>query len=270
MLHAFSAGDMTAKEALDIKAWERHRDRQGDSQSAFLDHKLEKIAAARKFVRHFDRYGKIFANAGVVLEIGGGSCWASYLVKLRYSSATVIGSDIAPAAVESHSIWESIFGARIDRTFACSSYEIPMEDASIDLVFCFEAAHHFGRHGRTMRELARIIRPNGYALYLDEPTCPPWLYSLAHRRSNKRLDEVPEDTLLHRQIVALADAAGFDAMVDFDPHTVERGEIQTLYYMVLRRLRPLAGVLPCTANFVMQRRPLAVGSVPSAVGGTPS
>ncbi len=255
MLHASSPGDMSQKENVDIAAWRNFRSAQAEAERfGFLHHKLSKLATARKFLHHFDIFESSFQEAKTILEIGGGSCWASHLVKLYFPDAVVIGSDVAQDAVSSRHIWEPVIGVKIDDAFACTSYEIPMADASVDLVFCFEAAHHFGRHGRTFRELARVVKKGGKVLYLDEPTCPKMFYKLVHKRNNQRDDHVPEDILLVDKLLALARESGFDAEVRYVPHSIERGEAATLYYAILRRMPWLAPYVPCTADFVMTRR----------------
>lgn len=255
MLNAFTPGNMKEKESTDIRAWDNFRELQHeDRRTGFLEHKISKLTVARKFLHHFNNYRSLFDSANCILEIGGGSCWASHIVKLHRPDAVVIASDIAPAAIESRSIWEPTLGVAIDQAFACTSYDIPVDDASVDLVFCFESAHHFGRHASTLGELARIVRPGGHVIYMDEPTSPSYFYQLVHRRNNSREDHVAEDVLIVKTIRSLAEENGFNVEVSYVPHTISRGEMATIYYALLRRMPVLAPYVPCTANFVMTRR----------------
>jgi SAM-dependent methyltransferase len=204
------------------------------------------------FRRFFERYAELFGTARSIVELGGGWGWASYYVKARLPGARVVTTDIAWPIVERHREWEDFFHCRIDGGHCARSYDLPFEDGSIDLAFCFQAAHHFGRHRRTLRELHRVLAPGGAALYLDEPVCGRMLYKLAHRRLNRRLEDdgVPEDVLIHGRILELAREAGFVARLDFDLHCVNRGPGPTLYYALLRGLGPLRYVLPAAASFV--------------------
>lgn len=234
-----------------MRAWATHAaDPTGTNA---LRHKLEKMAEARVFLRKLERYDAVFASARSVLELGGGSCWASYLVKRLYRHARVVGTDIAPAAVAHHPVWEAVFDARIDGAAVCRSYETPFPDASFDVVFCFEAAHHFGRHRQTLREIGRLLRPGGTALYLHEPGCRRYVHALAHRRVNRKRPEVPEDVLVYHRLAALAEEAGLDAAVSFDPSLVNRGPGASVYYAVLRVVPVLQDVLPCTVDVVMSK-----------------
>jgi hypothetical protein len=81
------------------------------------------------------------------------------------------------------------------------------------------------------------------------------LYKAAHKRVNRRIeaDGVMEDVLIHRQILALARETGFDARIDFDTHTINRGPVETLYYFALSRLGPLKKILPSGASFVFRK-----------------
>lgn len=87
MLHAFSPGDMSAKEEADIKAWAAHRELQTKARAGFLDHKIQKLSEARKFLRHFDAYQNIFAQAAVILdwagEAAGPHIWSSSAARRR-------------------------------------------------------------------------------------------------------------------------------------------------------------------------------------------
>ena len=149
------------------------------------------------------------------------------MVKRAFPGLEVLASDLSPEAIALAPRWKDVFGAVPDRTFACASYEIPLEDASVGLVYAFQAAHHFGAHRRTLAELQRVLRPGGHVLYLHEPSCPPRLHDLAKRRANRKRPEVPEDVLVHSELSELAREQGFEASVRFDPDALNRRPGQT-------------------------------------------
>lgn len=255
-LHADSAGSLEAKESDDIRLWDESLANLIENNDARLFHRLLKAKEFMKLEACRNKYHQYFAQATDILEVGGGCLWASYLIKRLYPKARVIGSDIAPGSVKAHEmIWKSFFETSIDGAFACKSYEIPVDDSSFDLVFSFESAHHFGKHRRTFEEMFRVVRKGGTVLYLAEPACHQPLYKMAHARVNAETHGygADEDVLIPERIVALAEAAGFEARVDFDPHCINRGEVQSVYYAVLKRLPFLQGWLPCTANFIFRR-----------------
>jgi len=243
--------DIAQKEQQDIQAWAQHADSAGTTN--FLHHKLEKIAEARVFLETMKHYEDVFQHAGSILELGGGSCWASYLVKVLNPDAYVVGTDIAPAAIQHHKIWEDVFQTKIDDARACTSYETPFEEAAFDLIFCFEAAHHFGKHSRTFQEIKRLLKPGGTALYLHEPGCRRYIYPLAHRRVNRKRPAVPEDVLVYKDLLKLCSEQGLEGRVVFDPSLLNRGPSQTLYFMALRAFPFLQHAVPCTIDLIIKK-----------------
>ena len=188
-----------------------------------------------------------------VLELGGGQGWSGCLVKRLCPQAAVTLTDISPYAVQSVGKWERVFDVKLDASYACTSYETRERPDSLDVVFCFAAAHHFRAHRRTLAEIHRILRPGGVALYLFEPVCPRFLYPLAYRRINRGRPEIEEDVLVWRNLLAIAGECGLNGRVDFFPSTARRRPIAGIYYSVLSRLRFLCRVLPCSANLVFTK-----------------
>lgn len=56
-----------------------------------------------------------------------------------------------------------------------SLYNLPFEDNSIDLITCFVSMHHFRDINRSIKELNRIIKKNGY-LMIREHDCNEKIY----------------------------------------------------------------------------------------------
>jgi ubiquinone/menaquinone biosynthesis C-methylase UbiE len=186
------APDIAAKQAIEIAFW---RDAENESPESDSVHNIvNKASDAAILLDCIDRHrDKLVANGARVLELGGGQGWASCLYKKLVPSAVVTATDISPYAIASLPKWERVFNTRIDHSYACRSYETTEQDASIDLVFCFAAAHHFLAHKRTLREIHRVLKPGGKAIYFYEPVTPTYLHKLAHRRINRKRPDVPED-----------------------------------------------------------------------------
>jgi SAM-dependent methyltransferase len=218
-------------------------------ESDALENIVGKMADAEVFLDLVERYRPLFARAGSVLELGGGQGWASCAVKRLVPAARVVATDISPYAVASVRKWEQVYGVRLDGTRHCPSYETGEPPASVDLVFCFAAAHHFAAHRRTVAEVARLLRPGGHCLYLYEPSCRPALHAAAKRRVNRKRPHVPEDVLVYPKLVALARAGGLLAELDFYPSVRRRGPKETLYYWALQQSAALQRLLPCTVNY---------------------
>ena len=246
------AKSLELKEQQEIEFWrDSPHERPG---SASLPNLLNKFGDARRFGATLERYAARFERARDVLELGGGQGWAASLVKRRFAGRRVYTSDLSPAAVASVPLWERVFDVRLDGAFPCRSYAIPLPDASLDLVFTFAAAHHFVAHGRSLREIRRVLRPGGACLYLYEPTSPAWLRPLALARVRHIQTDIPEDVLVPGRLARLAREAGFTVTVREDLSLADRGLAKTLYYAMLAALPFLRPLAPCTREFLFEKR----------------
>jgi SAM-dependent methyltransferase len=188
-----------------------------------------------------------------VVEVGGGQGWGSCLVKRLLPAANVTLTDAVAEAVEGRGIWERVFACRLDHALTAPAQRLPCDDASVDLIFCFAAAHHFVDHGAALREVRRVLAPNGQCIWFYEPTAPRWLHAAAERRVNAKRPDVPEHVLVPGEISAVARAAGLACSIEYCTSIAHRGRFATLYYFMLGALPPLQRVLPCTAHFTFTR-----------------
>ena len=199
-------------------------------------------------------YEAEFSGAGTILELGAGQCWSSCIVKKMFPESRVVASDISPWAIASAPTWERLLEVSLDDRFACKSSDIPLEDGSVDLVFCFQSAHHFVEHEATLAEIHRVLAPDGVALYLHEPSSSRFLYRAARYRANRLRPAVPEDVIVASELLELGSRAGFESSVRFDPTPVNREPVETVYFLVLGKLPFLTRLLPCTADYVFRKR----------------
>jgi SAM-dependent methyltransferase len=224
---------------------------------------VNKAGEAAIFLEILELYRTDFELAGTILELGAGQGWASCLVKSFFPQARIIATDVSDYAVRSVPKWERIFGVEIDEAKSAPSDDLGEEDESVDVVFCFAAAHHFAADHSTLVEIHRILRPGGVAHYFFEPSCPASLHRLAKRRVMLKRPEVPEDVLVYTRVLAYARDAGLSAEVVFYPSFTHRGRTETLYYAALSALPPLRRLLPCTANFTFRKPPVLTPRAPS-------
>ena len=89
--------------------------------------------------RHIDKMSKV----GRVLELGSGQGWASCVYKKLFPQTFVVSTDISEFAIKSLHKWERFFDVKINDSYFCKSYETQEDDATVDQIFCFAAAHHF-------------------------------------------------------------------------------------------------------------------------------
>jgi len=243
--------DVAQRHSIEIDYWRASEHEAPESDSVY--NIINKVADAPTFLGCLHRHYAVGVPGQHVVELGSGQGWAACLFKRLYPATHVTATDISQFAVESVSKWEYVWRTKLDNAYACRSYETKEADESVDLVFCFAAAHHFVKHEATLREIRRILKPGGRALYLYEPTSPKVLHPLAHWRVNRIRPAVPEDVLITRRIVSLGAKHGLSVVVDYFPSTERRGPAETLYYHVLQKLTFLQSWLPCTANFVITK-----------------
>lgn len=245
--------DIESKEKIEIEFW---RNSEHESPEADSIHNIvNKFMCAGVLLDCLTRYHGELIHNGRVLELGGGQGWASCVYKKLYPNARVTVSDISEFAIMSLPKWERLFEVKIDNSYACKSYEIKEIDGSLDLIFCFAAAHHFLAHKRTLLEISRVLKPGGKAFYFYEPATPKWLYSLTRWIVNKKRPQVPEDVLKTPELRLFAREAGLDFRVDYYPSLINRGPFETVYFFILGHISFLQRLLPCSANFIFTKKP---------------
>jgi len=240
------------RERLEIDFWTASETESPGARS--LDAFTNKMSEARIVLEKFEAYREIFSSAGHVLELGGGQGWVSCMLARTFPNIErIVMSDISPAAVALLPEWERVFDVKVSSCFACRSYEIPAGDESFDLVFAFAAAHHFGAHRRTLREIGRVLKPGGRALYLHEPACRDYVYERAFKRVNRKRPVVQEDVLRFKRISELAKDAGLEVQLVSAPTTTYRAPLETIYYLVLQKIPVLRSILPCSLDFIFTK-----------------
>jgi SAM-dependent methyltransferase len=236
------------RDRLEIDYWkESPEERPGPLSVASLLNKMHDVA---RFVEFFSTYGSLFR--GNILELGSGQGWASALVKKLSPQARVTATDISEFAIASVPEWERVWDVKLDAYYACPSSRSREPDSSLDLVFCFGAAHHFSDLPASLREIRRILKPTGAALFLYEPSCPAYIHPLAKWRVNRIRPAVPEDLLIRRQLIALGKDAGLDVEIANCFSSTGRPVTSALYYRLLSFLPFLTRLVPCAMHAVLR------------------
>lgn len=244
--------DINQKEQKEIDFWKNSLNEGPDNFSIY--NIVNKLSEAKVFLEKIEKYKRLFAGATTILEMGAGQGWASCILKKLYPNQKMIISDISEHAIVSVKYWEGLFGVVIDQEVVCKSYDIPLQDNSVDMVFCFQAAHHFVKHKETLAEIYRVLKKGGCALYIHEPSCKKYIYTLARKRVNAKRQEVPEDVLVYKDIVSFAKVAGFgEANPIFDPTLANRGSFETVYFYILKRLPLLQRLLPTSIDYIFKK-----------------
>lgn len=199
-------------------------------------------------------YKDIFRKGDTILELGAGSGWLSCLIKYLFREKRVLSSDIDKNAVTGMENWELTFDVELDDKIVCDSCNIPVQNESIDIVFCFQAAHHFKKFKKTLFEIYRILKPNGYCIFLHEPSCRKFIHKIAFIRVNLKTPGKGEDVLIYKKIEHIAKETGFrEVKINFRPSLVNRKLAQFIYFFILNKVKFLNGILPSTADFVFRK-----------------
>lgn len=213
-----------------------------------------KMAEARIFLLKIKEYKDLFEKAETILEIGGGQGWASCILKNLYPDKAIISSDISEHAIEGTKHWEELFKVKLDKKITCPSHKIPLKDESIDLIFCFQTAHHLRRKNETLNEISKKLKQNGHCLFIQEPTCNKLLYKPALFRVNRKRPQVPEDIIIKKNLLSLAKKNNFKKTKAINtPLLLNRGPVETLYFYILNKLPFLQKILPTTTDFIFQK-----------------
>jgi GT2 family glycosyltransferase/ubiquinone/menaquinone biosynthesis C-methylase UbiE/TolA-binding protein len=112
-------------------------------------------------LEHIHRYlqASRIAAGKVVLDIASGEGYGSAM--LAAHATKVIGVDISAEAIE-HSRTRYQRHNLEFRVGTCA--DIPLDDATVDLIVSFETVEHHDQHDRMMQELKRVLRPGGVLL----------------------------------------------------------------------------------------------------------
>jgi len=104
-----------------------------------------------------------------VLDVGCGTGRLLQSIHERWPDADLMGIDPTPGMVErARQLTPSA-------TFALGFAEaLPLSDASVDVVVSTFAFHHWSDQGAGLREVARVLRPEGHFVLADA-VVPGWL-----------------------------------------------------------------------------------------------
>jgi SAM-dependent methyltransferase len=95
--------------------------------------------------------------------LGFGSCFGGEFAPIAHRLGRLTIVDPSSAFVR-----ERVFGVPCSYVKPLESGSLPFDDASFDLLTCFGVLHHIPNVSHVVSELARCLRPGGYAL-IREP-----------------------------------------------------------------------------------------------------
>lgn len=111
------------------------------------------------------------------LELGGGLCYASALVKARCPKATVVATDVSPRYLETHALKVGdILGTPADQYAAVDAEALPFADRQFDAVYAQIMLYRLPDPLTALREIRRVLAPGGRFVGIERasPWLPPW------------------------------------------------------------------------------------------------
>lgn len=127
------------------------------------------LALKRGYLRYFcETVLRKFNFHGRVLEIGAGSCWASSLVKRFNPECKMYSTDISLHALLKGVQVSRLLGRSMDYLAACDVHHLPFKDNLFDMVFGVASLHHLERPNDGVREIWRVLKPNGFYIGVRE------------------------------------------------------------------------------------------------------
>lgn len=141
-----------------------------------------------------------------VLDFGCATGWLS--LALADLGCSVVGVDIAPAALQLAEAWCAQRGVRVGGAVRFAAYDghrLPLDDNSVDRVVCFDAFHHVKDQTSTLKELARVLKPGGRVAMVE----PGPLHSQTEQSQAEMSQyNVIENDIVMADIAAAAQSAG--------------------------------------------------------------
>ncbi len=127
----------------------------------FTGERLTSEFGGQTEIEHLHRYmlARHLCRDRHVLDIASGEGYGSAL--LAQVAASVVGVEVAPEVV-AHAT--ANYRAENLRYRVGDARQIPLEDASVDVVVSFETIEHFAAHDRFLAEIRRVLRPGGLVI----------------------------------------------------------------------------------------------------------
>ena len=163
----------------DIRAWD-------DPESGRVEHlnRHKALLSKEPLIRDFkETVLPKFRFTGRFLEIGGGICWASYLVKKQFPECTVYASDVAYSALIRAQELETLLTAKPDVYLTLDVQSCPFPDNFFDFVFGSAILHHLPDLDKGLTEIWRILKPDGHLIIIQEHLLSP-LFQVVVKRLN--------------------------------------------------------------------------------------
>lgn len=104
-----------------------------------------------------------------ILDLGTGSGYLSFPIAKKYPNISIIGLDIVERALEANRFKAKEENIRNISFVTYDGIDFPFADNEFDMVISRYALHHFPDIQKSISEVSRVIKPEGF-LFISDPT----------------------------------------------------------------------------------------------------
>jgi len=146
---------------------------------------------AKPYIEYFEKTVLCkYEFRGKILELGGGRCFASALMKLQSPSSELYASDISLRILKTRSKeTEKIMGCQIDHKAVVDALRLPFRSGMFDFVFGMAFLHHLQCPQDSLLEIHRVLKNGGIFIAAREPLSSFWLKPICRRLTEQIKEE---------------------------------------------------------------------------------
>jgi O-antigen biosynthesis protein len=206
----------------------------------FVPEEMHGLIEAEHMARY--RWAAACAPGRRVLDAGCGVGYGSLLLH-EARAESVIGVDIAPDAIEA----ANKRAGHVARFLVGDMVALPFEDASFDLVVCFEAIEHVRDQHGALDEMRRVLGPNG-VLIMSSPNRDVYQAGNPHHTHEYMPDELYASLATRFANVELARQHAWLASLVCSDEMLREANPDSLLRVELHKI---AGVVPGLETFTL-------------------
>ena len=148
------------------------------------------------------------ASYPVIVDFGCGFGRSFKLLQERFKPVRIVGIDADPRMLARSRLEARRNGLAVELKRAKSS-SLPLDDKSVDMVFCHQTLHHLVDQQRVLREFHRVLKPDGLLLFAESTRkfIHSWIIRLLFRHPLQTQRSA-------REYLSMIAAAGFETRPD--------------------------------------------------------
>ncbi|MDB5850655.1 MAG: SAM-dependent methyltransferase protein [Rhodoferax sp.] len=152
------------------------------------------------------------ASYPVVVDVGCGSGRSLAKLQARFKPQRLVGVDIDDEMIGLSAARLAHDGLQAELKQG-SSARLPLDDASVDMVFCHQTFHHLVEQEEALRDFFRVLKPGGVLLFAESTRryIESWIILLLFRHPMQVQRTAPEYLRMVRD-------AGFDVRPEAVSH----------------------------------------------------